>query len=88
MAGTDEHIYDALGRIETKLDETLAAHNALGNRVTQVEATIWPDKSQPSVITALQSDVQSLRESRTWLVGALAAIEFIGHWSAHKLGMK
>lgn len=81
MAANDEHIYEALVRIEKKQDDVL-------ERVTRVETQLQPDPGQPGVIKQLQDDVKSLRESRSWMLGVIAALEFGGHWFAHKLGMK
>lgn len=66
---------------DQKLDAILA-------KVSRIEGALYPDPGQPSRVTALETDVSSLKAWRNFLTGAWAVVTAIfallfGWKSAH-----
>jgi hypothetical protein len=68
--------------VSTKLDDHV-------QRLTAVETKLEPllGNGQPGLITKMQDDIGELKKFRYYFVGALMALEGLGHWLGRKLGL-
>lgn len=79
-------ILQELRSFRSDVSEKLDDH---AQRLTAVETKLEPilGNGRPGVISQMQEDIGDLKKSKYYFIGALAALEGVGHWLGKRLGI-